>query len=95
MEDRPEAIIPIREIMAGGGGCGCRVNPAEDHVEATGENVRFIFSQSDLPRHVRTRPLSWSDDRITPNDSADHDSDGSPLTVALRPTPGSVSAAHH
>jgi hypothetical protein len=44
---------------------------------------------------VRTRPLSWSDDRITPNDSADHDSDGSPLTVALRPTPGSVSAAHH
>ena len=66
MQDRPEAIVGIREVTAVGGGSGCRINAAENYVQATGENVRMICDQSDPLPHSRIRQLSCSVDRITP-----------------------------
>jgi hypothetical protein len=39
MQHRPEAIAAVREIMASNGGARSRIEAAENHVEASSEDI--------------------------------------------------------
>ncbi len=49
MQHRPEAIASIREVVAGSYGTRGRIQTAENHVEASAEDIRFISDQATRP----------------------------------------------
>jgi len=59
MQHRPEAIVAVREVMARDRGAQGRVEAAEDHIKASGEDIRLIVVQSNLlPAPLQIRAFS-------------------------------------
>jgi hypothetical protein len=44
MQDSPETIVSIREVVAVGGRGGCWIDAAEDHVEPCREDIGFVLA---------------------------------------------------
>ena len=73
MQHGPEAIVSVREVMARDRGAQGRVEAAEDHLKASGEDIRLIVAQANLlPAPVQMRAFSvfskrsWSHRRSIP-----------------------------
>ena len=65
MQHRPEAIASIREVVAGSYGTRGRIQPAENHVEAFAENIRFISDQATRPSAGPARRYAVSDRQLS------------------------------
>ena len=48
MQHGPESIARVGEVVARGGGTRSRIEPAENHGEAFGKDIRFIAGQTRL-----------------------------------------------
>jgi hypothetical protein len=59
MQHRPEAIVAVREVMARDRGAQGRVEAAEDHIKAFGQDIRLVVDQANLlPAPLQMRAFS-------------------------------------
>jgi hypothetical protein len=58
MQHCPKAIASVREVVAGCRGTRGRIQAAENHVEASAEDIRFISDQTASPSAGPARPMA-------------------------------------
>ena len=65
LQDRPEAIVSMRKVVAASCGTRGRIQAAENHVEASAEDVRFISEQATRPSAGPARRYAASDRQLS------------------------------